>query len=79
MDRKSFETLFVSHIDCFFLCDMFFQIWHLTTNNTCNDVRHSVVIADFFVLIPRSSLTALCGPFSHFIRISFTISQKHTT
>lgn len=45
---------------------------------TCPAVTDAVVITDLFMLIPGSSFTALCRPFSYLIRIFFRIGKKHS-
>ena len=58
-NRKSFKTLFVSLVYCFFLRNMLLKMRILTTNDSCNNIRHTIVVPDLFMLIPCRILTSL--------------------
>ena len=57
---------------------MLLQIGQLTPDDTGDHIAHAVVIAQFFVLIPGSVLTALGGPLSGLVGGFQVIGQQHT-
>ena len=76
MYRQIFEAFSVPLINCLFLRNVIFEIVILTSDHTCNYVAHTVIISDFFVLIPRGIFTRLGGPFTGFICRFKIIGQK---
>ena len=44
-----------------------------------DNITHAVIIAYLFMLVPRSSLTALRGPFANLIRIFLGIGKEQST
>ena len=57
--RQISQPLLIIFIESFFLGDMLFQMRKLPADNTRYDITHPVVVAQLFVLIPRSILAGL--------------------
>ena len=74
--RQPFKAFSVAFIDCLFLGNMFFQIRILATYHTCNHIAHTIVIANFFVLVPCRILSGLGTPFTSLIGILQRICQQ---
>ena len=58
---------------------MFFQMRHLSSDYSCNNITHSIIVADLFMLIPWCCFSGLGRPFSYFFCCFFIICQQHTT
>ena len=78
LHREPFQAFLVAHVDGLFLGDVLFEVRHLSADHTSNDVAHAVVVADFFVLIPRGGLTALSAPLAHLLGVFLAVGEEHT-
>ena len=52
---------------------MFIKIRKLSSDDTGNDVGHTVVVADFLMLIPEGVFSGLGGPLSDLVGIFLTV------
>ena len=77
--RKILQSLLISLIESFFLADMLFHVWNLSPHDPGHDIAHAVVVADLFVLIPRSRFPALGTPLADLVRIFFGICQEQAS
>ena len=73
------EAFFVSFIDGLLLGDVVVQVRDLAPNHAGYDVRHAVVVADLFMLIPWRFLPALGGPFPDLVRVLLGVRQEHAS
>ena len=58
---------------------MFIKIRKLSSDDAGNDVGHTVVVANFFMLIPEGVFSGLSGPLSDLIGVFLGIGHEHTT
>ena len=77
LHRESLQTFLVAHVDGLFLGDVFFEVGHLAAHHARDHVAHSVVVADFLVLIPRGGLTALSAPLAHLLGVFLAVGEEH--
>ena len=77
LHRESLQAFLVAHVDGLFLGDVLFEVGHLATHNACNHVAHAVVVADFFVLVPRGGLAALGAPLAHLLGVFLAVGKEH--
>ena len=77
LHRESLQAFLVTHIDGLFLGDVLFEVGHLAAYHTSDDVAHSVVVADFLVLVPRGGLAALGAPLAHLFGVFLAVGKEH--
>lgn len=77
LHRQILQTFFVSFIDIFFLCDVFFQVRELSPHHPGNHVAHPVVVTQFLMLIPGSIFPGLGRPFPYLVGSLPIIGQQH--
>ena len=58
---------------------MLFQISILPANHTSDDITHTVVVANLFMLIPRGIFSSLCTPLSSSVSIFKIVRQQTST
>ena len=56
---------------------MLIQYGHLAATDSCTDIAHAIVIANFLVLIPGRVLAGLGGPLADFIGVLQGIGEEH--
>ena len=78
MYRKFLQSIFISFINCFLLCNMLFQIRELSSHYACDHIAHAVIVSQFLMLIPRSIFSGLRRPFPYFLCRFFIIGKKHS-
>lgn len=77
LHRESLQAFLVAHVDGLFLGDVLFEVGHLSAYHTSDDVTHAVVVADFFVLVPRGGLAALGAPLAHLLGVVLAVGKEH--
>ena len=73
--RQACKGLCIALEDGFLLRDMLLQVGQLTTDNPGNDVGHAVVVAQLFVLVPRSVLARLRGPLASTVSFFLGVAE----
>lgn len=74
---QAFQAFLVAHVDGLFLGDVLFEVGHLAAYHSSDDVAHAVVVADFFVLVPRGGLAALGAPLAHLLGVVLAVGEEH--
>ena len=77
LHRESLQAFLVTHIDGLFLGDVLFEVGHLAAYHTRNHVTHAVVVANFFVLVPRGGLATLGAPLAHLLGVFLAVGKEH--
>ena len=77
LHREALQALPVAHVDGLFLGDVFFEVGHLAADDSRDDVAHAVVVADFFVLVPRGGLAALGAPLAYLLGVFLAVGEEH--
>lgn len=77
LHRESLQAFLVTHIDGLFLGDVLFEVGHLAAYHARDYVAHTVVVADFLVLVPRGGLAALGAPLAHLFCVFLAIGEEH--
>ena len=67
----------IALINRLFLGDMLIQIGNLAADYAGDDIVHTVVVADFLMLVPGRSLPALGGPFADLIGVGQAVGEEH--
>lgn len=55
---------------------MLVKVGQLSPDDTGDDIRHAVIIADLLVLIPRGCLSALGGPLADLVGVLPAVDRK---
>jgi len=77
LHRETFQAFLVAHVDGLFLGDVLFEVGHLAAHHARDDVAHAVVVADFFVLVPRGGLATLGAPLAHLFGVFLAVGKEH--
>ena len=75
-DREVLQALFIALVDGTLLRNMLVKKRDLAADDAGNDVGHTIVVANLFVLIPRCRFAGLSGPFADLIGIFFRSGQE---
>ena len=78
LHREPLQAILVTHIDGLFLGDVLFEVGHLATYHSSDDVAHAVVVADFLVLVPRGGLATLGAPLAHLLGVFLAVGEEHS-
>lgn len=74
---EALQAFLVAHVDGLFLGDVFVEVGHLAADHAGDYVAHAVVVADFFVLIPRGCLAALGAPLADLLGVFPAVGEEH--
>ena len=74
---QALQAFLVAHVDSLFLGDVFVEVGHLAADYAGDHVAHAVVVADFFVLVPRGGFAALGAPLADFFGVFLAVGKEH--